>query len=159
VRLKELYPAMSVVGKSKIGDRDAYVALMRTVPSAKPTKFYFDAQTGLRIAEESDTLAPSGQFEKTTAYYEDFRTVNGVKIPFRVRFTSPTVNFTINIQEAVANVAVDDSVFAMPSEQHTATGNTTANGSSSTLDEGEVEGNLYKNRFFGLTYKFPQGWT
>ncbi len=42
VRLKELFPDMQVVGKAKVGDRDAYVALMRTRPSAKASKYYFD---------------------------------------------------------------------------------------------------------------------
>jgi hypothetical protein len=159
VRLRELYPDMKVLGKSKIGDRDAYVALMRTRPSAKAARFYFDAETGLRVAEESDVLASSGQFEKTTTFYEDFRPVGGVKIPFRVRFTSPSINFTITIEDAHANVAVDDAVFRIPTAPQASSASAPAQGSVEGPDEGQIEGNLYKNGFFGLAYQFPEGWT
>lgn len=158
VRLKEIYPDMKVVGKSRVGDRDAYVALMRTRPSAKPARFYFDAQSGLRIAEQSDVLASNGQIEKTTTFYEDYRTVAGVQIPFRIRFTSPSANFTINLNEVHPNEAVDDSVFAIPSDPQ-GTAAAVADDAAESLDEGETDGNLYKNRFFGLEYRFPLGWT
>lgn len=160
VRLKQLYPDMKVLGKSKVGDRDAYVVLARTRPSAKPSKFYFDAQSGLRIAEESDSLAPNGQIEKNTTFYEDYRSVAGVQIPFRLRFVSPSVNFTITLDEARANDSLDDSLFAFSSQQPPAppAGSATVADSSSP-DVGTVEGNLYKNKFFGLQYQFPEGWT
>ncbi len=158
VRLKELFPDMTVVGKSKVGDRDAYVALMRTRPSAKTTKYYFDVQTGLRIAEESENLAPNGQLEKATTFYEDYRAVGGVQIPFRLRFTSATVNFTITIDNARVNVAVDDAMFAMPAAE-TLQAQTSGSGTAETVDEGDIDGNLYTNKFFGLAYKFPEGWT
>jgi hypothetical protein len=157
VRLRELFPDMKVLGKSKIGDRDAYVASMRVRPSAKASRYYFDAQTGLRIAEESDVLAPNGQIEKTTTFYEDFRNVSGVQIPFRLRFVSPSMNFTITIDEARANVAVDDALFAMPAAPQTA--QAVAAGRTETVDEGDIEGNQYTNKFFGLAYQFPEGWT
>ena len=158
VRLKEIFPDMTVLGKSKVGDRDAYVALMRTRPSAKASKYYFDAQTGLRLAEESENVAPNGQVEKTMTYYEDYRTVGGVQIPFRVRFTSSTANFTITIDNARANVAIDDAMFAMPAAE-TLQAQTSGSPASELVDEGDIDGNLYTNRFYGLAYKFPEGWT
>jgi hypothetical protein len=163
VRLKELFPDMQVVEKSKVGDRDAYVALMRTRPSAKASKYYFDAQTGLRIAEESENPAPNGQLEKTMTYYEDYRAVGGVQIPFRIRFTSASVNFTITIENARVNVAVDDAMFAMPAAEtlqaETSQAQTSGSAASEVVDEGDIDGNLYTNKVFGLAYKFPEGWT
>jgi hypothetical protein len=158
VRMKELFPDMKVIGKSKVGDRDAYVALMRTRPSAKAAKYYFDAQTGLRIAEETENLAPNGQLDKTMTFYEDYRTVGGVQIPFRLRFTSATVNFTITIDNARVNVAVDDAMFAMP-DAATLQARTAGSGAPELVDDGDIDGNLYTNKFFGLAYKFPEGWT
>jgi hypothetical protein len=158
VRLKELFPDMQVVGKAKVGDRDAYVALMRTRPSAKASKYYFDAQTGLRIAEESENPAPNGQLEKTMTYYEDYRAVGGVQIPFRIRFASASVNFTITIENARANVAIGDAMFAMPAAE-TLQAQTSGSAASEVVDEGDIDGNLYTNKFFGLAYKFPEGWT
>lgn len=157
VRLKQLYPDMRVIGKSKIGDRDAYAVVARTRPSAKPSTFFFDAQSGLRIAEDSDVLAPNGKIEKTTVFYEDYRSVAGVQIPFRLRFTSPSINFTITFDEAHPNEPLDDSLFAMSSQPPTPLAPGPA--SADALDEGSVDGNLYRNKFFGLEYRFPQGWT
>src|ERR1700751_1384148 len=91
-------------------------------------------------------------------YYEDYHTVGGVLIPFRIRFTSPTVNFTITIENARANVDVDDAMFAMPTPE-TLQAQTGGAGTSEVPDEGETESNLYTNKFFGLAYKFPEGWT
>lgn len=159
VRLKQIYPDMKVLGKSKVGDRDAYVVLVRTRPSAKPSRFFFDIQSGLRIAEESDVLAANGQLEKATTLYEDYRSVAGVQIPFRLRFTSPSVNFTITLEQARANDPVEDSVFAMPSRQEAALVASPPNAAPESVDEGTVQGNLYQNTFFGIEYQFPQGWT
>ena len=103
-------------------------------------------------------MGPSGQFEKTMTYLEDYRAVGGVQIPFRIRFTSPTVNFTITIESARANVEVDDALFAMPTPE-TLQAQTGGSGTAEGPDEGDIDGNLYTNKFFGLAYKFPEGWT
>ena len=158
VHLKEIYPDMKVLGETKLGDKDAYIALARTRPSAKATKMYFDAQSGLHVADETEVLASNGKIEKTITYYEEFRTVGGVQIPFRIRFTSPSVSFAINLANARPNEPLDDSVFAMPDGRQAPLGGA-AKDLAEIPDEGDINGNLYKNNFFGLEYQFPQGWT
>jgi hypothetical protein len=114
VRLKEVYPDMKVTGRAKVGDRDAYTALTHE-PGGKTVTMYLDAQTGLRIAEDSEGPNETGKVEKASVFFEDYRPVSGIQVPYRVRVTAPSVSLLITVQEVRCNVPVDDSVFAMPS--------------------------------------------
>lgn len=115
VRLKEVYPDMKVTGRTKLGDRDAYTALAHE--GRKTLTFYFDAQTGFRIGEDSEGPDENGTVRKTKLTFDDYGTVAGgaVQIPHKIRGTSPVVTFEIHIQDAHFNVPVDDAKFAMPS--------------------------------------------
>jgi hypothetical protein len=73
LRLRELYTDMSVVGREKVGDRDAYVIVSR-IPGRRIERLYFDAQTGLlpRIAATTET--PLARLPDETVF-EDYREV------------------------------------------------------------------------------------
>jgi zinc protease len=114
VRLKEVHPDLKVTGRAKVGDRDAYTALTHQ-PGGKIVLMYLDAETGLRIAEDSEGPNPAGQVEKTSAFFEDYRTACGIQTPYRVRVTTPQFSFVLTIKEVRCNEPVDDSMFAMPS--------------------------------------------
>ena len=113
VRLKEIYPDMKVTGRAKLGDRDAYTVLAHE--GRKTLTFYFDAQTGFRIGEDSEGPDDNGTVQKIKLTFEDYQTVGAVQIPHKIRGTSPVVTFEIHIQDAHFNVPVDDAKFAMPS--------------------------------------------
>jgi hypothetical protein len=114
VRLKEVYPDMKVTGRAKVGDRDTYAVLTHE-PGGKTATFYFDAQTGQRIAIDSEGPDESGRVVKTSIFAEDFRVVDGIQMPFRLRIESPAINLVIKLQEVHHNVPIEDSIFAMPS--------------------------------------------
>ena len=114
VRLKEIYPDMKVTGRTKLGDRDAYTVLAHE--GRKTVTFYFDAQTGRRIGEDSEGPDDSGTVQKIHLTFEDYQPVAGssVQIPRKIRGTSPVVTFEMQIKDAEFNVPVDDAKFAMP---------------------------------------------
>jgi len=112
VRLKEVYPDMKVTGRAKLGDRDAYTVL--THEGRKTLTFYFDAQTGMRIGEDSESPDENGTVQRISLTFEDYRTVGGIPLPHRIRGTSPVITFDMQIQQAQFNVPVDDAKFAMP---------------------------------------------
>jgi hypothetical protein len=62
VRLKELHPDMKVTGRTKVGERDAYTVVTHQ-PGGKTVTMYMDAQTGLRIAEDSEGPNETGTVE------------------------------------------------------------------------------------------------
>src|SRR5712664_2997123 len=120
VRLKEVFPDMKVTGRAKVGDRDTYTVLAHE-PGGKTDTFYFDAQTGQRIAVDSEGPDESGKVVKANIFLEDFRPIDGIQMPFRIRIESPAANLVITLQEVHHNVPIEDSIFAMPSSEPAAT--------------------------------------
>jgi hypothetical protein len=113
IRLKEIYPDMKVTGRTKVGDHDAYTVLTHE-PGGKTVTFYFDADTGLRIAEDTEGPNESGAVEKVSVFFEDYSVVAGIQVAHRIRGASPSVSFVIQVQEVNPNVPVSDSIFTMP---------------------------------------------
>jgi hypothetical protein len=151
-----------VTGRTKVGDRDAYAVLTHR-PGGKTNTLYFDAETGLRVAEDSEGPDENGKVEKSNVLFEDYRAVSGIQIPFRLRITSPSVSLVIQVQEVKHNVPVDESIFAMPSENPPAiTGTPEKNKSqddAGLFDPGIFSEDVYANHFFGIRYQAPAGWT
>ena len=102
------YKKMAVAGKSKVGGRDAYV--VEAQPSeGGPEKLYFDIRTGLLIRVERPD-----QTGGTVITFEDFRDVDGVKVPLTIHQDSGQAEVLIKIREVKQNVPIDDAKFAKP---------------------------------------------
>jgi hypothetical protein len=105
---------MKVIGTEKIGNREAYVVSLVVDPDTT-TKFFFDTQTGLLLRHLTLTrtmLAPLPE----QVDYEDYRDVDGIKLPFTVR-TSDTATYatsTYRYTEIKHNVTVSDDIFNLP---------------------------------------------
>jgi hypothetical protein len=117
LRLKELYPKMTLEGTEKVGDREAYV--IRTQVSEKRVeKLYFDTQTGLLVRN-------LGLDETILGYIpdqqdlSDYREVDGVKLPFSIQmsYVDPWVGWTRKFTEVKHNVPVEETKFNIPSAQ------------------------------------------
>ena len=113
VRLKEVYPDLKVTGRTKVGDKDAYTAVAHE-PGGKTLTMYMDAQTGLRIAEDSEGPDESGTVVKSNLLFDDYRADGDVQIPHRIRIKAPTVSLEIKIADVKFNAPVEDAKFAMP---------------------------------------------
>lgn len=116
IRLKEAYSKMTVKGKEKVGQSEAY--LIEAVPSeGSPEKMYFDTQSGLLLRTDVEADTPLGKlpFE---IYFENYKEIDGVKAPFTVRRVSPaTGNINIKLDEIKHNVTIDDAKFNKPAGQ------------------------------------------
>jgi len=97
-KLKELFPAAVLIGKEKLAGKDVYVVRMGF------EKWYFDAEGGLLL-------------RKGNIYYDDYREVDGIKLPFKVRdevLASAAIIYQLN--EIKHNVKIDEAKFmAYPS--------------------------------------------
>lgn len=111
IRLKEFYPRMTVKGRGKVGDSEAYVIEAMTVDGVSEV-MYFDVTTGLLVRR--DVTIQGATLE---AYFEDYREVNGIKIPFAVRRSRPGFSFTYKFDEVRHNVAIEDARFNKPIAQ------------------------------------------
>ena len=115
LKFKELYPKAVVKGKQKLGDRDVYL-VEATPAEGGPEQLYYDVQTGLLARRDFVLDSPQGQLP-TETYLEDYKEVDGVKMPFTIRQTNPAVAFTIKFTEVKHNVPVDDAKFNKPASQ------------------------------------------
>jgi len=115
LNLKELYPRMTLKGVEKVGVRSAY--LIEAVPQVgNPEKFYFDMQTGLLIRKDSEEEGAEGK-HSVVEYYEDYRMVDGIKLPFLLRQQSPGMDLIIKLTDIKHNVTIDDAKFNKPEDQ------------------------------------------
>jgi hypothetical protein len=115
IKLKELYTKLVVKGKDKVGDHDAYL-VEATPPEGGLEKMYFDAQSGLMIRNDLEADTPQGKMP-VEVYLEDYKEVEGIKIPFTVRQVTPAVTFSIKLTDVKYNVTVEDSKFNKPAAQ------------------------------------------
>ncbi len=112
LKLKQTFSKMTVTGKEKVGDREAYV--IDAVPvEGNPEKLFFDAQTGLLLRRDLEIESPQGKVPSEN-YLEDYKEVDGVKIPHKTRQVTSAYELTIKILEIKHNVPIDDAKFNKP---------------------------------------------
>jgi hypothetical protein len=109
-RLKDMYSKLAVLGRATVGEREAYVVEATPPDGGSPEKLYFDARTGLLVRKYSETKTVLGQFPTQTDY-EDYREVDGVKLPFAIRWSIPGRTWGRKITEVRQNVPLDDARF------------------------------------------------
>jgi hypothetical protein len=114
---KELGIAVKLVGKEKVGDREAYV-LIFDPPSGSQLRQFIDAETymPLKVVVKVDVPQLGQEIEQTTELL-DFKEVDGIKLPFRMRATSTVQNYTVTIDKVEHNVSVDEKLFSKPAQQ------------------------------------------
>jgi len=115
IRLKELYPKISLKGKERVGDREAYV-VEAPHEDGSSEKMYFDTESGLLIQSEVPIDVPDEGKTIVNSQYEDYREVEGVKVAFTIRQTSADFDYVIKLSEVKYNVSVDDTKFKKPSQ-------------------------------------------
>ncbi len=115
IKLKELYPKMELKGKEKLASGEAYV-LVATPASGSPETLYFDVQSGLLVRQDGKRESPQGALN-IQVLFEDYKEVDGVKVPFTIKQNSDAISFVIRLSEIKHNVTIDDAKFNKPSGQ------------------------------------------
>jgi len=115
IKISEPFPRMTVTGREKVGDSEAYV-LEHKPADGVTEKLFFDAQTGLLLRKLTITntvLVPIPE----QIDFEDYREVDGVKLPFTIRISNIDTWFSLTrkLNEIRHSDVVDDSQFNMPS--------------------------------------------
>jgi hypothetical protein len=107
-------PTMRVAGRRKVGDRDAIVVVDRPAEGVQ-RRYFFDAETGLLVRIVTLTDAILNQIPEQVDF-EEYREVDGVKIPFTVRISAiDTFNSqTRTLTEVRHGLPIEDKLFVMP---------------------------------------------
>ncbi len=121
IKLKEEFPRLRLGGRDKIGDRNVVIVSGTTADNHR-ARLFFDAETGLLLRRISYTETMIGVIPEQIDF-EDYRDVDGVKLPFTVKISSvePGLVSTRKYSEIKLNVPVDDSKFKMPAAPAKAT--------------------------------------
>ncbi len=114
IKLQGQFTRLSYGGKEQIDGKDVYV-LRGIGVDGKGERLYFDAQTGLLVRRVTSTTTMVGLIPEQVDY-EDYRDVDGMKLPFTIRVTSidSFYNSTRKFTEIKLNVPVDETKFNKP---------------------------------------------
>jgi hypothetical protein len=114
---KELGMTAKLVGREKVGERDAYLVIFQP-RSGSVVRQYFDAETYLPVKSVMKVDVPQlGRDVEQTVEFLDFREVDGIRLPFRQKATSSVQSYTISITRVVHNVPIDDTLFSKPAKR------------------------------------------
>ena len=111
---KEMGATVELAGKEKAGDRDAYVLIGK--PKSGPViRQYIDAETYLPVKTVMKVMVPQlgTELEQTTEM-SDFKDVDAVKVPFRIKTTSSIQTVLVTVTQVEHNTQIDQSLFSKP---------------------------------------------
>jgi hypothetical protein len=113
IKLKEQFTRMNV-RKDKLDGKDVYV-IVGTTAAGRRERLYFDAESGLLLRRTTATQTPVGVIPQEVNF-EDYRDVDGVKVPFTIRTVTIDAGSTATRKytEIKANAPVDESIFNKP---------------------------------------------
>lgn len=97
ITIKKLEGLFRFDGHARVGERDTLV-LSHKYDSGGIGRLFFDAETGLLL-------------RRNNTYYEDYREVDGVKLPFITKEQSPYGFVVLRMREIKHNVPIDKNAF------------------------------------------------
>jgi tetratricopeptide (TPR) repeat protein len=112
LNLKNVYPKMTLAGKSKIGYREVYVIDLQPAVGAA-ARLFLDAETYLPVRMNT-TRMYKGAWLPAEMYYDDWREVEGIKVPHVITGSFQKQTMTMTVNEVRNNVPVDVKIFERP---------------------------------------------
>ena len=104
---------IALTGKETLAGRPAFA--LEVKPKDGPvTRTWIDTETYMLLQTSVKAEAPGlGEIDQITEY-ADYRTVDGVKVPFQVKSINSAQTVTAVLKEVTHNVELDDASFAKP---------------------------------------------
>ena len=114
----ERYREPTYEGRAIVGGRETEV-LSAIRHGGRTDRFYFDVVSGLLVQldvweEGPEAVREPGEFYLARYQLDDYRTIDGVAVPFYVRRVRPNSAMTFRFTEVRQNVALSDSIFRDP---------------------------------------------
>jgi hypothetical protein len=112
-KIKTLYQSMRLEGKARLNGRDAYV--VEGEPVKGPTeKLFFDTDSGLLLRWDMVRRNPQRGNIFVKVHLDDYRDVDGLKVPFSMRYAFESFDLTFKVDDLKHNVPIDDALFKKP---------------------------------------------
>jgi zinc protease len=110
--LREVFPKLIFKGAEKVGDILTH-KLEGVSKDGYSETMYFAVESGLLVRTDSIEESPSGK-RVAEIHYEDYREVDGIKMPFTAHHRSTELTLTFRINEVKHNVPIEDDKFEKP---------------------------------------------
>jgi outer membrane lipoprotein-sorting protein len=105
--------AIALIGKEPAAGRPAFV--LEITPKTGPrARTWIDVESYLVVKTSVRIDAPSVGVVEQTTEFNDYRTVDGVKVAFSVKSSNAMQTVTATLTDVKHNVEVDDTSFAKP---------------------------------------------
>ena len=104
--------AGKVTGMEKIGAHNTYVLEFDSDKKVH-SKLFFDVDSGLIVHAEDVIATPDGPYP-VKIDFDDYRQVDGLKFPFRMKRTEKGAVILIRITQVTVNPPLDDTLFLKP---------------------------------------------
>ena len=101
-----------VLGAEKIGLHSVYVVEYSSQKN-ETTKLYFDEESGLVLRSEETAAKPDGAYT-TKLDMDDYRSVDGMMVPFRMKRTEKGSVIKIKLTQVKNNLPIEDEMFVKP---------------------------------------------
>ena len=111
---REFYEHTDVSRDKKLDGKKAHVVDL-SGETALPTRLYIDPDTGDVLRQENKTLSGNGVVTQSkTLTFEDYRDVQGVRIPFRIISSNPdTGNIIVQYERIETGMPLDPDFFIL----------------------------------------------
>jgi zinc protease len=110
LKLKTRYEKLAVKELTKVGNRPAY--RLEATLGKQQDVLYFDSETGLLLRLDTNTSE-----QTTEVYFEDYREVDGIKLPFTTRQKLGLSEVTLRLTEVKHNLDLATKLFERPVEE------------------------------------------
>jgi hypothetical protein len=110
---QSLYEQVDLAGTAPHDGKTCWRVKAVPVGNIGPEELLFDQESGLLVGQASMMSAPSGPIP-TKIFFEDYREVDGVKLPFRIRIQIMEQERVVQVESIRHNVALDIDPFRVP---------------------------------------------
>lgn len=112
--IKALYSRLTVGDRKGIDGRNALMVIGESA-DGKSDRFYFDTASQLLFRLEQGLGGSEGaKTPESICWFDDYKQVDGVQIPFTTRLQRPSSYMLIKYSEVKHNTVVEDSLFDPP---------------------------------------------
>ena len=115
LHIREIFPELRLEYPEAVEGHEAYV-VVGTRQGQPSWRFFFDVQSGLLVRLVRYADSPLG-LDPTQIDYGDYRTVDGVQIPFTRTIARAGSRSTVQLDAIQQNVPIDDDRFMNPGAQ------------------------------------------
>jgi photosynthetic reaction center cytochrome c subunit len=113
LHFQEEHTNVRTVLAETIDGHDVYVVAGVAKNGSGLDRLLFDQKTGLLVRAVGNMNSVLGSFPETTAF-DDYRDVNGIKMPYTVKLMSPEGDRTYKFDSVEVNTTVEDAKFEQP---------------------------------------------